>query len=171
MPNKGPLVGIWTFHWWRFCKIKFGFENFSKSHIWNFSLFTPYFPFGGISQIFSYNTNLPRCHLIFKWHFFQRKMNFHKFHFKIFWCPKVFGCTIQNDFYFQWNIITSRGSTDRLGAMFGFYFNILLKQGDCHHYNSKAAKRIFQILLLTSKISPLDTLDYNSRLLQFCNSH
>ena len=52
-----------------------------------------------------------------------------------------------------------------------FYFNILLKQGDCHHYNTKAAKRIFQILLLTSKISPLDTLDYNSRLLQFCNSH
>ena len=137
----------------------------------NFPLFTPYFSFGGISQVFSYNANLPRCHLIFKWHFFQRKMNFHKFHFKIFWCPKVFGCTIQNDFYFQWNIITSRGSTDRLGAMFGFLLQHIVKARGLPPLYFKAAKRIFQILLLTSKTSSLATLDYNSRLLQFCNSH
>ena len=38
-------------------------------------------------------------------------------------------------------VFISRGSIDRLGAMYGFYFNILLKQGDLPPLQFKSSQK------------------------------
>ena len=91
---------------------------------------------------------LVECHVqffIFTWHFFL-----------------IFPNLV--NFFLGWQVSVVGRQTGWAPCTV-FYFNLEIEARGLLSFQLRAAKKRFQILLLTSEIPPLDTLDYNNRIL------